>query len=137
MTHLRTGKTRPTSRGWKGRRSGSRNFKERTEPRTENQQGLKKTLETLRAAKGGQPYRGRGGQNKIVARGCRGRQGPGEQVECGKTANVGTSSGGRQEWTLVQVDMRSKTGRGGIIGCKDRVISVKGCWMGRKSGHRG
>ena len=35
------------------------------------------------------PGRGRGGRNGLAARGCRGRQGPGDQVKGGKTAIPG------------------------------------------------
>ena len=44
---------------------------------------------TSRAAEGGRLDRGRDGRNGLIARGCRGQQGPGEQVEGGKTAIAG------------------------------------------------
>ena len=89
-----------------------------TEPRRANPQVLTWVLATSGAEKGVLPDRGRGGRNGLVVRGCRGRQGPGEKVEGGKTASAGTVSRVRREWTLVQVDRRSSTGRGWRIGCK-------------------
>ena len=65
------------------------------------------------------------------------RQGPGEQVEGGKTESAETDGVGRREWNLVQLDMRYNTGRGEIIGCKERCISVLGWRMGRDLGHGG
>ena len=47
----------------------------------------------------------------LVVWGYRGQEGPGEQVKGRKTASAGTGGGGREEWTLVQVDRQSKTGR--------------------------
>ena len=69
-----------------------------------------------RAAKGGRTEGGKGGGKGLAARGCRGRQGPGEQVEVGNTASAETVVGVRWEWTLFQVAGQSKTGRGGVIG---------------------
>ena len=98
--------------------------------------GVDRDVTTSRAEKMGRTDRGRGGRNGLAARGCRDRQGPGEQVEVGKTAIAETGGGGRREWTLVQVDRRSKTRRGGRIGCNQRCGSVLGWRMGRESGHR-
>ena len=39
--------------------------------------------------KGGQPDRGRGGRNGLVARGCRGLQGPEKKVKGDKTDSAG------------------------------------------------
>ena len=46
-------------------------------------------IEISRAEKGGQPDGVRDGRNRIVARGCRGQQRPGEQVEGRKTVSTG------------------------------------------------
>ena len=46
-------------------------------------------------------------QKWYAARGCRCREGPGEQVEGYKTASAETVGGGRQERGPVQVDRRS------------------------------
>ena len=43
----------------------------------------------MRAAKGGRPDRGQGGINGLVAKGCRGQQGPGEHVEGGNIVSEG------------------------------------------------
>ena len=56
------------------------------EPRREKPQGLTGMLATSRAAKGKKKDEGRGGRNGHAARGCRGREGPGEQVKGGKTS---------------------------------------------------
>ena len=42
-----------------------------------------------RAAKGGRPDGGRNSRNRLLVRGCRCREGPGEQVDGGKTASAG------------------------------------------------
>ena len=52
--------------------------------------------------------KGRDARNRLLARGCRVRQGPGEQVEGGKTASAGREVGsGEMEACLVR---QSKTG---------------------------
>ena len=73
-----------------------------------------------RAAKEGKPYEGRGRRNGLAAQGCRNQQGTGEQVEGVKIASVDTGGVGQREWTLVQVDKRSKNEIGGRIRCKER-----------------
>ena len=73
----------------------------------------------LRAAKGVRMDGGRGGRNVLTARGCRFRQGPGEQVEGDKTASAETDGGGWRYWILVQVDRRYKTRIGRRIGSKE------------------
>ena len=106
----------------------------RTEPRRAKSQGLTGTLETPRAEKGG---RQKGGVAAETGSHCRdaGVKSDPRKFEYGKTVNGGMGSGGLQEWALVQVDRRSKTVRGEIIGCKERCSSVKGGQMGRESGH--
>ena len=52
-------------------------------------QWLSGMLATSRPAKGGQTDRGRGDRNRLSERGCRGREGPGGQVEGGKAASSG------------------------------------------------
>ena len=61
-----------------------------------------------RAAKGGLPDGVRDNRNGLVARGCRVRQGPGEQVEGIKTASAGRAvdSSGMEAC----LDRQSKTG---------------------------
>ena len=50
---------------------------------------MTEALATSRAAKGGRPDGGRYGRNRLVARGCKGQQRPGEQVKGGKSASAG------------------------------------------------
>ena len=65
-------------------------------------------LAKLRAAKGGKPDGGKDIRNRLVVRGCMGRQGPGEKVEGGKTASAGQEvKAGRMEDCLAR---QSKTG---------------------------
>ena len=65
-------------------------------------------LSTSREAKGGRPDGGRFGSNGLVARGYRGRQGPEEQAEGGKTASAGRAvEAGGMEACLAR---KSKTG---------------------------
>ena len=79
-TPLVTGRDRATCRG---RKEGGV-----LEPRTRNPEGFTGTLETSRAANGGIQDGGRGRRNRLVVRGCRGGQGPGEQVKGNKTAST-------------------------------------------------
>ena len=59
----------------------------------------------LRAEKGGRTDGGRDGRNRLVARGCGGREVPGgEQVEGSTTESAVTGSGGRRNWMLFQVN---------------------------------
>ena len=60
-------------------------------------------LSTSRSERGQQPGGGRGGRNGLVARGCRGQQGPGDQVKGGNIASAGRARGGGgwREWTLL------------------------------------
>ena len=67
-----------------GGRSGSKNGVRRTKPRKGEPTGVESDATTSRAAKGGKPDGGRGNRNEITTQGCRGRQGPGEQVEGSK-----------------------------------------------------
>ena len=46
-------------------------------------------LVTTREEKGGRLDRGQGSRNGLAAQGCRGQQGPGEQVKNVKTASAG------------------------------------------------
>ena len=46
-------------------------------------------LATLMAEKGGQTNRGRGDRNRLPARGCRGREIPGEQAKGDNTESAG------------------------------------------------
>ena len=65
----------------------------RTEHRRDNPRGSSGTLATPREAKGGKTNGGRGGRNRLAARGFRGKEGPGKQVEGVKTASAGTGNG--------------------------------------------
>ena len=78
-------------------KSGSSNGGGRPDPIRTKQQGLKVAVETSWAAKGGRLDGGRCGRNRIAAQGCRGQQGPGEQVESGNTLSAGTGGGGWRE----------------------------------------
>ena len=61
-----------------------------------------------RSEKGGLPDGGQDGRNGLVARGCRGLQVSGKQVDCGKTASEGQAvEAGGMEACLGR---RSKTG---------------------------
>ena len=78
-----------------------------------------------RAAKGGQPEGGQDGRNGLVAQSCRGRQGHGEKVEGGKTANAGRAmeAGGMEEVLARRSKNRMREKK---IGCKERCRSVSG-----------
>ena len=65
-------------------------------------------IATSREAKGGRPYGRKDVKNGLMARGCRGQQGPGEKAEGGKTASSGRAvEAGRMEYCLTR---KSKTG---------------------------
>ena len=68
-------------------RGGSRTWRRKEEPRRDHPQGLSGILATSRASKGGGIDGVRGGRNRLATRGCRGREGPGEQFEVGKTSS--------------------------------------------------
>ena len=108
-----------------GGRSGLKNGVIKMEPIRANPQVFTGTLSMSMAEKGERPDGGRGGKNRLLAQGFRAQQGTGEQVEGVNTERVGTVSGGRRECTLVQVDRRSKTGRGGRIRYKEQCRLVK------------
>ena len=83
-----------------------------------------------RAVKGGRPDGVRGGRIGIAERGCRGQQGPGEQVEGGKTASAGRAaeSGGNGRLFGQAVQDRKE---GGISGVKSGAAqSWGGGWEG-------
>ena len=52
-------------------------------------------------------------QKRHTAQGCRVQEVPGDQVEGKNTTSAGTEGGGQREWTTVQVDRQSKTGKEG------------------------
>ena len=83
---------------------GLRKWLRKAEHRRDHPYGLSETLAMSREVRGGHPDVGRGNRNKLAARGCRVKEGPGEQVEGSKIASARTGGGGQREWTFVQVD---------------------------------
>ena len=86
------------------RRGGSRTWRRKAEPRREHPQGSSGTPASSRVEKGGITEGVRGGRNRLVAQGCRGREGPEDQVDGGKTASARRAveaggSGRLSRWT--------------------------------------
>ena len=70
------------------------------------------------------PDRGQGGRNGLAARDCRGQQGPGGQVEGGKTASAGRAvEAGRNGPLLVQVVQDQN--EGGKSGVKSGELGLR------------
>ena len=83
-----------------------------------------------RAVKGGRPDGVRGGRIGIAERGCRGQQGPGEQVEGGKTASAGRAAESGRNGRLFGQAVQDRK-EGGISGVKSGAAqSWGGGWEG-------
>ena len=66
------------------------------------------------------------GRNGLAAQGCRGRQGPGEQVKGGKTASAGMGGGGQREWKISRWTGSPRPEEGGELGAKSGAAQSKG-----------
>ena len=82
--------------------------------------------------KGGQKYRGRGYRNRLAEQGCRGQEGPGEQVEGGKIVCAGREVEARGSGRLSRRtgDPRPEEKEENQV-LKEWCISVYGWRMGR------
>ena len=95
-----------------------------------------RSLATSREAKGGRPDRVRGDRNGPAVQGCRGRQGPGEQVEGGKTASAGRAveAGGNERFFGQAIQDQNE---GGKLYAKRGVCQSKGGGWEGELGHGG
>ena len=75
------------------------------------------TLAILRAEKEGKIDGGRGGRNRLALQVCRGREGPGEQVEGNKTARAGRKVEASGSGRLYIWPGNPRPEEKGIIGC--------------------
>ena len=73
--------------------------------------GVYREVSDVEGGERGVNGRGERRQKRHAARGCRGQEEPGGEVEGNKKASSGTGGVGQQEHTPVQVDRRSNNGK--------------------------